>query len=81
MFLGNISYPLYMTHYAVLWMFGNYYGSHKPGTQQLALIVIIALILLVVAAYLVMIIYDIPVRKYLSDKCNKRLAKQKAGSA
>ncbi|MDR3712836.1 MAG: hypothetical protein P4L51_08475 [Puia sp.] len=31
-FSGKISYPLYLTHYAVLWMFGNYYGTHKPGT-------------------------------------------------
>jgi peptidoglycan/LPS O-acetylase OafA/YrhL len=79
-FLGNISYPLYMTHYAALWMFGNYYTSHKPGTMQLALIIIAGLILLVGASYLVMIIYDIPVRKYLSDKRNTRLAKQKAGN-
>jgi len=79
MFLGKISYPLYMTHYAVLWMFGNYYTSHKPDATQLALIIICGLILLVGAAYLVMMVYDIPVRKYLSDKRNERLAKQKAG--
>jgi peptidoglycan/LPS O-acetylase OafA/YrhL len=78
LFLGKISYPLYMTHYAVLWMFGNYYTSHKPGTTQLALIIIAGLILLVGASYLVMVIYDIPVRKYLSDKRKERLAKQKA---
>ena len=78
-FLGNISYPLYMTHYAVLWMFGNYYGSHKPGTMQLALIITAALILLVATAYLIMIVYDIPVRKYLNNKRNERLAKQKSG--
>jgi hypothetical protein len=30
LFSGQLSYPLYMTHYAVLWMFGNYYASHKP---------------------------------------------------
>lgn len=78
-FLGKISYPLYMTHYAVMWMFGNYYNSHKPGTVQLALIIIIGLILLTCAAYLVMIIYDIPVRNYLSKKRNERLAEQKAG--
>lgn len=73
LFSGNISYPLYMTHYAVLWMFGNYYISHKPGTIQLAFIIISALVLLVGAAYLVMVVYDIPVRKYLTDKLNKRL--------
>ena len=78
-FLGNSSDPLYMTHYAVLWMFGNYYGSHKPGTMQLALIITAALILLVATAYLIMIVYDIPVRKYLNNKRNERLAKQKSG--
>jgi peptidoglycan/LPS O-acetylase OafA/YrhL len=77
-FSGEISYPLYMTHYAVLWMFGNYYGSHKPDTGQLALIIITSLILLVGAAYLVMVIYDIPVRKYLSRKRNEKLGREKA---
>lgn len=75
LFLGKISYPLYMTHYAVLWMFGNYYTSHKPGTVQLTFIVIAGLILLVGAAYLVMVFYDIPVRKYLSAKRNERIGK------
>jgi len=74
-FSGKISYPLYMTHYAVLWMFGNYYTSHKPDSMQLALITISGLILLVGAAYLVMVLYDIPVRKYLSEKRNEGPAK------
>ena len=79
-FLGKLSYPLYMTHYAALWMYGNYYLSHKPGTRQLTYIIIAGIILLVGASYLVMVFYDIPVRKYLSDKRNERLAKQKTGS-
>ena len=68
LFLGKISYPLYMTHYAVLWMFGNYYTSFKPGTTQLMFIIVVGIILLVGAAYLIMVVYDIPVRKYLSNK-------------
>jgi len=68
---------LYMTHYAALWMYGNYVTNHKPGTMQLTLIIIAGLILLVGTSYLVMIIYDIPVRKYLSDKRRERLAKQR----
>jgi len=74
-FSGQISYPLYMTHYAVLWMFGNYYTNYKPDTTQLTFIVIIATILLVGFAYLVMVFYDIPLRKYLSNKWKQRLAK------
>jgi len=76
-FFGQISYPLYMTHYAVLWMFGNYYGSHKVSTTQLSFIIITSLILLVGVAYLVMVIYDMPVRKYLNDRHKKMLVETK----
>lgn len=63
-----------MTHYAALWMFGNYYNSHKPGTSELTFVIISGVVLLVGFAYLVMVVYDIPVRKYLSDRRNKRIA-------
>jgi peptidoglycan/LPS O-acetylase OafA/YrhL len=67
-FSGKISYPLYMTHYAVLWMFGNYYTQYKPTNTQLAFIVVAGVLLLVGAAYIVMAFYDIPLRKYLNSK-------------
>jgi len=68
LFSGKISYPLYMTHYAIMWMFGNYYIANQPGTMQLTFIIISGLILLIGAAYVVMVVYDIPVRKYLRRK-------------
>lgn len=68
---GKLSYPLYMTHYAVMWMFGNYYAAHKPGTGLLAFIIIAGLIVLSAFAYLVMIFYDAPVRYYLNRKRQK----------
>ncbi|WP_281233457.1 acyltransferase family protein [Flavobacterium gelatinilyticum] len=71
-FSGNISYPLYMTHYAVLWMFGNYYINYKPDIAELTLIVITSVVLLIGFAYLVMTVYDIPIRKYLSSKWNAK---------
>ncbi|MGO4293245.1 acyltransferase family protein [Chitinophaga sp. RAB17] len=67
-FSGKISYPLYMTHYAAMWIFANYYNAHKPGTAELSFIVITGTLLLIGFAYLVMVRYDIPVRKYLSAK-------------
>jgi peptidoglycan/LPS O-acetylase OafA/YrhL len=67
-FSGNISYPLYMTHYVGIWFFGNYVISHKPPTSQIVYIVIAGVILLVGMGYLAMVAYDIPVRKYLSGK-------------
>lgn len=67
-FSGKISYPLYMTHYAVLWIFGAYYTTQKPNTTELTLVIVIATILLIGFAYLVMVSYDMPVRKYLAAK-------------
>ncbi|GEO09239.1 acyltransferase family protein [Segetibacter aerophilus] len=67
-FSGNISYPLYMSHYAVIWVFGNYFTNKKPPAAQLPYIIIPGIILLVFIAYLVMVFYDIPLRRYLSQK-------------
>ena len=67
-FSGKISYPLYMTHYAGIWIFANYYTNNKPGAFELSFIIIIGTLLLVTISYLVMVIYDIPVRRYLNNK-------------
>jgi len=74
-FSGNISYPLYMTHYAAIWVFGNYYTSKKPTAGELPYIIIPGIIFLVLVAYLVMRFYDIPVRKYLAQKRRKELSR------
>jgi len=65
---GEISYPLYMTHYAVIYVFGNYYDKTHPGPAELALVVIGGVIAMVGFAYLVMKFYDIPLRAHLSRR-------------
>ena len=67
-FSGNISYPLYMTHYAWIWLFAGYYNKYKPGAGQLSLIIISSVIGMIGIAWLVMRLYDIPLRQYLSSK-------------
>ncbi|MBE7169025.1 MAG: acyltransferase [Williamsia sp.] len=67
-FSGNISYPLYMTHYAAIWVFGNYFTNRKPSIDELPYIIIPGTVFLVVVAYWVMVFYDIPVRRYLMKK-------------
>ncbi len=67
-FWGNMSYPLYMTHYAFIWVFASYFTANKPGPGRLAVIIIVSEVFLVTIAYLVMTYIDIPVRKYLSSK-------------
>lgn len=66
-FSGNISYPLYMTHYAAIWIFGAYYTANKPETSELTLIIITGTLLLIGIAWLVMVLYDMPVRRYLAS--------------
>ncbi|RZL44530.1 MAG: acyltransferase [Pedobacter sp.] len=73
-FSGQISYPLYMTHYAALWMFGNYYTTQKPAGLQLVIIIAGAIFLLIGFAYLVMVMYDIPFRRYLTGKLKRRFS-------
>ena len=65
---GDMSYPLYMTHYAVIWSFGEYYDRYKPDTPHLTLVVIGGVLLLTAFAYLVMIFYDLPVRAFLRSR-------------
>lgn len=65
-FLGKISYPLYMTHYWVIWIFGDYFESHHPTQPGLFFIVLGALAFQVALAYAVMVFYDNPVRRWLS---------------
>ncbi len=67
-FMGNISYPLYMTHYAGIWLFGNYFITHNPPHENLPWIIGIGTILMVFFAWLVMIFYDMPLRNYLNRK-------------
>jgi peptidoglycan/LPS O-acetylase OafA/YrhL len=74
-FAGDISYPLYMTHYSFIWIFGNYFTKYHPGTTSLALIIIPGVIAIVLFAWLVMKYIDIPVRKYLTRKRLSNLAR------
>jgi peptidoglycan/LPS O-acetylase OafA/YrhL len=65
-FFGKISYPLYMTHIPGVWVFGNYYATHKVGATQLYFIITAGTLFLIGVAYVAMVIYDTPTRQYLT---------------
>lgn len=73
-FLGRISYPLYMTHYFAITLFGSYYLKHTPSGSALWLLIIVLAVLIFAFAYLVMRFYDEPVRKYLTKKWGDKRA-------
>ncbi len=68
-FLGRISYPLYMIHYPIMYLFYAWLIENKAPafaeTWQAALGVYVTCIIL---AYLCMKLYDEPIRRYLAKK-------------
>ena len=69
---GDISYPLYMTHYAAIWVFGNYFISQKPSNGELSIVIIGGVLFLVLFAYMAMVLFDVPVRRWLAKKWHNR---------
>ncbi|MCO5236174.1 MAG: acyltransferase [Chitinophagaceae bacterium] len=69
---GGISYPLYMTHYAFLSIFGSYFLAYKPGTGTLTVVIIAGTFVTIFFAWVVMKFFDTPVRKYLTGLRQKK---------
>lgn len=65
---GEISYPLYMTHYPFVWIYLTYVAVVKPTGMMLFGVIPVSVILLITLAYLIMRFVDIPLRKYLKKK-------------
>ena len=71
--LGEISYPLYIVHYPIMYIFYAWLIEKKYYTLQdcweMALLVVVSSILL---AFICLKLYDEPVRRWLSRKFIKR---------
>lgn len=72
-FLGDMSYPLYIVHYPVMYLFYAWLienGYYTLGeTWQ---VVILVMVLNIALAYLCLKFYDEPVRRWLTKKFMKR---------
>ncbi len=67
-FSGDLSYPLYMSHYPFVWIFFSYIAVKKPPMSWLEILIPICVSLLIGWAYVIMVAIDIPVRRYLKRK-------------
>ncbi|MEH3115255.1 acyltransferase family protein [Pedobacter terrae] len=65
---GDISYPLYMTHYPFIWLFLTYVAVIKPSMSTLWVVIPVSVLLLVVFSYIVMRFLDVPLRRCLKTK-------------
>lgn len=66
--LGNLSYPLYMTHYWAIWFFGAYLSHPDYTPDQLIYIIPLGTVFLIVFAHIMMKFVDMPVRAYLKKR-------------
>jgi peptidoglycan/LPS O-acetylase OafA/YrhL len=68
-FLGDISYPLYITHYPLIYIFTAWVANNKLAMgQQTLLVGLVVTILSLLLAYACLKLYDIPVREWLKRK-------------
>jgi peptidoglycan/LPS O-acetylase OafA/YrhL len=64
-FLGNISYPIYITHYPLIYMYTGWVVTNKVSLQQALPIGLLVLISSIAIAFICLKFYDEPVRKWL----------------
>ena len=68
-FLGLISYPLYITHYPMIYVQMNWAAQHSDVPLGTHIWVAVSIFIASVAiAYASVKVYDIPVRAWLSEK-------------
>lgn len=71
-FLGDISYPIYITHYAWIYLYYAWIQNNNVATEDAWPMGILVFIVSIVAAYAVLKLYDAPVRKWLTARLLKR---------
>jgi peptidoglycan/LPS O-acetylase OafA/YrhL len=67
-FSGHLSYPLYITHIAFVYVLANYARTHHPSTSVIITGIFIVLALAIVVAWLALKFYDEPVRAWLTRR-------------
>jgi len=66
--LGDISYPIYITHYPLIYIYTAWVSDHKPGFQQALPFALLTFVSSFILAYVCLKWYDEPVRKWLKKK-------------
>lgn len=67
-FLGKISYPIYITHYPLIYLYMAWVVKYKPTASQSVVGGMVVLVTALLLAYLCVKFYDIPVRKWLTRR-------------
>lgn len=71
-FLGDISYPLYITHYPFIYMFMSWVEKNHISLTESFPVALLVLVVTIALAYASVKLYDIPVRRWLSKRFMSR---------
>ena len=76
-FSGDISYPIYITHYPFIYIYTMWVATKKPAPMQIVPLACGLFVFFILLAYAALKLYDEPVRAWLKRKVlvNKVLAK------
>jgi peptidoglycan/LPS O-acetylase OafA/YrhL len=67
-FLGNISYPIYITHYPLIYIYTAWVADNKVPLEKAWPIAILTFLSSIALSYVCLKFYDLPVRKWLSKR-------------
>jgi len=70
-FFGRISYPLYILHFPVIYIYTHWIMKQQPPASQVILVAVCLFIIFTAIAWLALRFYDEPVRAWLSARFRK----------
>jgi peptidoglycan/LPS O-acetylase OafA/YrhL len=71
-FFGDISYPIYIIHYPMIYIFTAWVVDNKVPMQEAWPQALLLIVSAFAVAYGSLKLYDIPVRKWLAEKFIKK---------
>ena len=66
--LGRLSYPLYGTHYALIYVYADWILATKPSLPSIIAVGVGTWLLAIAIAWVVVFVWDEPIRRWLSGK-------------
>jgi peptidoglycan/LPS O-acetylase OafA/YrhL len=66
--LGDVSYPIYITHYPLIYLYTAWVQNHKVTLTEAFPVGMLVFLLCIAMAYAALKFYDEPIRRWLQRK-------------
>ena len=74
-FLGDISYPIYITHYPLIYIYTAWVADNKLSISKAYPVALLVLFISIAFAYACFKLYDEPMRKWLGNRFMKKVTR------